>query len=434
MPFASSRLFLAHDCDIFSLDIILKILMDGLCHIDLHLRSEDELLLACASTTLGEGQYKTLRRLAGECKDWDYVLHAARCHGLAPLVSTNLDRAAGDIVPREPLDLLRRRLRANGARNLILTQELLSLVGKFGAAGIEVIPLKGPILAMTAYGNVALREFLDLDVLVPKQHFDRAGRLLVQCGYQPPSNQTGKLGSTRIEDQVGCDFVRKDGRVSVEMHWSFIQKWLGFEVDLDALWKTPEYVNIGGTHVRKLPTEIALLYLCAHGAKHQWSRLCWIVDVTQLLHTQPTIDWDGLLKTAKRNGCRRTLFLGLRLAHTLLGADIPQEVLTQMRHDDSADALAQGICRELFLFKTRVANHRGGWAKDWFYLRTKERWLHRFRYLRYLSRWLLLPSQRDKEWLPLPGYLGWLYIFLRPIRAACDVVRPRSRNGPCPPE
>jgi hypothetical protein len=402
--------------------------MNDLCLNGLRLRSEDELLLACASTESEGKQSKALRRLACECKDWDYVLKTAQFHCITPLVSSNLDAAAADIVPHEPLEVLHRRFRANAARNLFLTQELLSLIREFGAHGISVIPFKGPLLAMTAYGNVAMREFLDLDVLVPKEELNRAGEVLRQCGYQQPADQAGKHHSIHVEDQLGCDFIRKDGKASVELHWSFIQVWLGFEIDLDALWKAPERVRLGGTSVRKLPAETELLYLCAHGSKHQWQRLCWVVDIAEQLRSQPDMDWDGLLKTAKCRGSRRTLFLGLHLAHALLGVELPQEVWKQMKKDSSAHALAQEICNGLFSARTKDAFNRGGWANDWFHLRARERWFDRFRYLQYLSRWVLSPSQKDKQWIALPAYLGWLYILLKPIRMACAVIRPRSRN------
>lgn len=403
--------------------------MDGLYPIELNLRREDALLLACARTNLGAERAKKLVWLAGECTDWDYVVKAAREHGITALVSSNLDDAAADIVPRVALDILHRRFRANAARNLFLTQELLSLIREFGAHGIRVMPFKGPLLAITAYGNVAMREFLDLDILVPKEDFSRAFEVLKQCSYQQPVQQSGEHQSIHIEAQLGCDFIRKDGKASVELHWSFIQVWLGFEVDLDALWKVPERVRVAGLSVRRMPAETELLYLCAHGAKHQWRRLCWIVDVAEQLRSQPVMDWDQLLKTAEHRGCRRTLFLGLYLAHTLLGTGLPEKVWTRVKRDNSVRALAQEICAGLFSSVTDKAAIRRGWANDLFYLRTKERWIDRLLYLRYLSRWLISPSEKDKQWISLPERFAWLYIFLRPIRVACAIVHPGPSGG-----
>jgi hypothetical protein len=221
-------------------------------------------------------------------------------HLVTGVVSTSLDRAAADIVPASLLQALRSRLQANAVRNLYLMRELLSLIKELDARGIAVIPFKGPVLATTAYGNLALREFGDLDILVPKRDIFRAGELLAQRGYRQPAEQNGEASVKHVESQLGWDFT--NGRVSIELHWSFLQKWLGFEVDLDALWKSPLRVVLGGTEVRTLSTEVALLYLCAHGAKHHWGRLCWILDIANILRTQRDIAWTDLLATAKRDG------------------------------------------------------------------------------------------------------------------------------------
>jgi hypothetical protein len=391
----------------------------------LNLRSEDALLLACATTKLEKGRSEQIRSLAGECKDWDYVLQAAQRHGITALVSSNLDEAAPDVAPAATLEQMRQRFRSNAARNLFLMQELVSIMRELGAAGISVMPFKGPILALTAYGNVALRQFIDLDILVQKEHLQRAGEILVKRGYKPIACQAGQQQTVQIEAQLGCDFVREDIRTSVELHWSFIQVWLGFKIDLDSLWNAPDRVNVGGLSVRRMPAETELLYLCAHGTKHQWKRLSWVVDIAEQLRSQPDRDWDHLLTEALSGGCRRTLFLGLHLAHALLGADIPQKVQAQIKRDESVSELAQQVYGLLFSFGSAGQQ----WSNDKFHIRAKERWTDRLVYLRFLLKWTMSPSKKDKEWISLPESLGWLYVFLRPVRIACSAVRPSTRGG-----
>ena len=391
-------------------------------------RREDALLLACTSANPARREREALRWLTCECKDWDYLVETARQHGVTALVSSRLEAAAADLVPHGALDVLRNRFRANAARNLFLTKELLAIIRDFVTHGIDVIPFKGPVLAITAYGNLAMREFLDLDILVTKEHLERAGQLLIQRGYLQPADQIGGLGSGHVESQLGCDFFRHDGRVSIELHWSFLQRWLGFEVELGVLWGEPTRLNVGGTQVLTLPAEITLLYLCAHGTKHRWSRLCWVVDVAQLLLSHPTLDWDGLLQTAKKTGSRRTLFLGLHLARCLLDSELPEKICVQMKKDLSATTLAGKLCRGIFPSEGRASTTSAGLARDWFYLRTRERWRDRLLYLRYSAAWLLLPSRKDREWVRLPASLNWLYLFLRPVRVACAAVRLRAHR------
>jgi hypothetical protein len=382
------------------------------------LRAEDSLLFACASAAGSQRDREELREWVQQCQDWNYVVETARQHGITALVSSRLDQTAADLVPTNPLETLRGRFRANAARNLFLTHELLSLVREFATHGIDVIPLKGPLLAITTYGNVALREFLDLDILVPKQHLTRAAGVLTRRGYQPAKDQTGEFTVSHIESRLGCDFHRLDGKASVELHWSFLQRWLGFDFELSTIWEAPKGVDVGGTRVLTMTPETTLLYLCAHGTKHRWSRLCWIVDIAQLLRAAPDLKVEELLRTATRTGSRRTLFLGLHLAQKLLGSELPPRLRLEMEADASARNLAKKLCAGYFTAAVQSLRNGECLARDWFYLSTKERMRDRARYLRYLLGWLLLPSQKDRDWAQLPASLNWLYLILRPIRVA----------------
>jgi adenylate cyclase class IV len=102
-----------------------------------------------------------------------------------PLLFWQLDAISPETMPSDILDELGAYFRANNIRNLSLTRELLRLSREVETRGIPVIPYKGPILAALAYGNLALREFGDLDVLVRTQDVLRAKELLASFGYRP---------------------------------------------------------------------------------------------------------------------------------------------------------------------------------------------------------------------------------------------------------
>jgi hypothetical protein len=61
-----------------------------------------------------------------------------------------------------------------------------------------------------------------------------------------------------------------------------------------------------------------LLYLCAHGARHSWFRLKWLVDLPYVLQSKAW-DWPALFAKARRMGCADALLLGLVLSQRLLG-------------------------------------------------------------------------------------------------------------------
>src|SRR6476469_7955692 len=109
--------------------------------------------------------------------DWDYLFQLARRHSIVPLVYFQLDHA---LVPSEVLSKFKQQYIENSARNTVLTAELCRLINLFRDAGIEVIPYKGPVLALFAYGDIALRRFVDLDVIVKKSDVLRARDILLR--------------------------------------------------------------------------------------------------------------------------------------------------------------------------------------------------------------------------------------------------------------
>jgi hypothetical protein len=53
--------------------------------------------------------------------------------------------------------------------NFLLTEELLALLSELEANGIPEIAYKGPGLAAMIYGDLAMRQFNQLDIIVEEQ-------------------------------------------------------------------------------------------------------------------------------------------------------------------------------------------------------------------------------------------------------------------------
>ncbi|MCI0730335.1 MAG: nucleotidyltransferase family protein, partial [Chloroflexi bacterium] len=118
--------------------------------------------------------------------------------------------------------------------------------------------------------------------------------------------------------------------------------------ELDRLWPRLVIVPFAGRRVRNLAPEDLLLVLCVHGAKHRWSLLRWIGDVAALLAVHPALYWDELLDQARQPGLDRMLFLGLRLAQGLLGAELPRSIYLAIESDDQVEQLAAQVSSLLF--------------------------------------------------------------------------------------
>src|SRR3989442_3875618 len=109
--------------------------------------------------------------------DWEWLLRSRHPQGLLPLLYRRLG-SRPDSVPAAIRGALREGFEANARRALRLTAELLRLHEQLASRGVTVIPYKGPVLAASVYGDLALRPFSDLEFLVHRRDADRAEHVL----------------------------------------------------------------------------------------------------------------------------------------------------------------------------------------------------------------------------------------------------------------
>ncbi|HZG54598.1 MAG TPA: nucleotidyltransferase family protein [Pyrinomonadaceae bacterium] len=372
-------------------------------------RPEIELFLCCARTRLEERHAARLRELLDGALDWDFIQSFGRSHGLLPLLYSHLHACAPEKVPPAVYEKLREQFRRISALNLYLSGELLRLLKLFAAHDIAAIPYKGPALAALAYGNIALRHFGDLDILVRPRDVLRVMRLLVAEGYtlHPPLNDVQQ--ALMLRTQCNLPFTRDAHRLIVEIHWRVSARLFSSPLDEDALWENPRHVAFEGTQVNALAPEDLLLSLCVHGAKHLWERLSWIADIAQLLEVHPDLNWEGLLERARRTGTERMLLLGLHVAHDLLGARVPAQVGERMQADREIVRLADQIYARLF-----GGEHEAGGMSGYFMFQLKAR--RRLRDKLNYCRYVVSPTEEDLTLLPLPAPLSFIYYLLRPLR------------------
>ncbi len=116
--------------------------------------------------------------------DWSGFLQMAEHHGVRALVASNLAQYAPD-VPADITQDLRSAYAENLRRNLWFTGELARILEHLEKRRVQAIPYKGPVLAQSAYGDLGLRSFSDLDLFISPADFEPAKRALEEIGYRP---------------------------------------------------------------------------------------------------------------------------------------------------------------------------------------------------------------------------------------------------------
>lgn len=350
--------------------------------------------------------------------DWSRVLDRALDQAMVPLLHRRLAQAAWEGVPGEVRSWLADRSEENRRRNRLLTIELLALLDRLAAAGIEAIPFKGPVTAHICYGDLDARPFGDIDLLVAPGDVRAAIRIMAAAGYDPliPLSATQRAAFLRHRTEYPLQRPARGG--IVDLHWEIFHRQFCFRLEPDR--SRMRELPLAGQPVRTMGSEDQLLVLCAHAAKHLWVRLEWVAAVGWLVDRDRGIDWDVVDSRARALGGRRMLDLGLALAEILLDvrADRPPR-----SRDPEVEALRDEVAARL---REGAATPEDWWR---FYLRTRER--RRDRAL-FLARTAVIPTIGDWRMVDLPPALRGLHYALRPFRLLGRGIRglgPEAEDG-----
>lgn len=370
---------------------------------------EEEVLLACARTRLDARQAESIRESAEQGLDWDFLTGIAARHKLTALLLWHLRALCPQAVPQSAMAALRASADEIARHNLSSTAELVRILDVFRDHGVLAIPYKGPILASLAYRSLALREFLDLDIVLRQGDVPRAHELLTQNGFEAERNWAPAEQKFREQIPGQYAFSRENDHLIVEIHSERTLRYFPRPIDLGALANRLAPVTLGGRETLTFAPEDTLPILCVHGTKHFWDRLVWISDIAELAQIPQGVDWEKVVANARELGSERTLLLGLLLAGELLQAPIPEPLLRRARANAAIRSMAQTVRRGLFIHDAppRIA------ARFLFRLRMVEGVGEG---LRYSLRLAMSPTADDWDSLHLPHRLAFLYPVLRPLR------------------
>lgn len=373
---------------------------------------EIELLLLCARTQMSDERAERLAALAAGRLDWDVMHNAATRHGLMPLVYQHLNRVCPAAVPSHVLGKLRDYQRRIAALNIFLAEELASLVRTLEAQAIPVIAWKGPTLALAGYGDLSLRQFCDLDLIVRRTDVPRAADIMEASGYQLTPALSKAQQKFMLRTGCNLPFTRYERRLIVELHWAVAARNFSQPFAPEVFLEHYRETVVNGTSIKTLLPEDLLLSLCVHGAKHLWERLSWLADVSELIAAEKNLNWQQLISSARHSGCERLLFLGLRLAQELLGVALPPEVEKAIELEPGVKALADERSARLLMEDGQRHGVPGLWSQIIFQLKARRRIKDKLRYLRFV----VSPTDEDLRLFNLPQPLTPFYYLLRPAR------------------
>jgi Uncharacterised nucleotidyltransferase len=175
-------------------------------------RAEDELALLLVGTA-------ERRRLAAPrisalsaAVDEDRLLATLIRQRILLLAGARRLESAPDTVPPAFRARLEAARAAASVRAMVFSTVTAHLTATLEAAGIPAIALKGATLAEELYGDAAMRDYDDVDILVPAGELERAVARAAALGWSAPRSPGARSPLHRT-------LVHEGGAPPLELHW-----------------------------------------------------------------------------------------------------------------------------------------------------------------------------------------------------------------------
>jgi Uncharacterised nucleotidyltransferase len=268
------------------------------------------------------------------------TLELAEEHSVLGVVAARLEEAGGVGMPTGAWEKLQGSMRTQHLFTLSMTAELFRILDAFGQAGIETILVKGPIASFLAYGDPAVRSYVDLDLLVRDRAILPASRILTALGFEADVPEAAILAGKIPGEYL---FKRAGAQQIIELHTEETFRYYPRPMRIEDLFTRQRRVPLEGREVPALCLEDELVLNCIHGAKHFWERLMWPADIAAIVARHPEIAWERVRQAAGDVGARRMVHVGLLLAESLLDVPLPTEMAAPAKADRAARDLVRQV-------------------------------------------------------------------------------------------
>lgn len=277
-----------------------------------------QLICACVRWPPSPSRAAAIRNAAATEIDPDLLARVARRHDVAIPVAAALRDA--DVAVPARLDRIAARRRLQALEQVGAT---IALDGRFAAAAIPVLVMKGVALSQRLYGSALMRGAADIDLAVRIDDVERAWGVMHDAGYAmriPRQALSG--GALRTFLWAAKDSLHRHAATGtiVELHWRVSDDLSKVALPSEDRWQA---IRVSATaQLRMLGDDDLFAYLCTHGAAHLWARLKWLADIAALVGGTA----DGGARywaSARAAGAERPAASALMLANRLLGTALP---------------------------------------------------------------------------------------------------------------
>jgi hypothetical protein len=274
------------------------------------------------------------------------------------------------------------------------------------------MPIKGPAWAERLYGDVTLRNWVDLDLIVSYEQVGAARTALLALGFIDSSGYHERLlrRETRAEGEL--PFASPDNESLIDLHW---QLSVGYGArglaGADLIARAGTLGVMGRDVLTPSPTD-ALLVHCVQGTRDRWNSVETLLALACQVRALPDDAWPGVMAAASSEGCSRRIAVGVAHACHLIGLPVPDAVGRRLAADRVTRVLQRSLGPGTLERSPGVEMAPRPSKMAWAVLSEDSSDAG----LAHALARALRPGPEDWENVALPPSLDWLYYLLRPVR------------------
>lgn len=276
----------------------------------------------CGSALVAAVREHPLPSAAWASVDLPRLRRVAHAHRASAFVARALD---GADVSGPDADGIRADANAALVAHLRALADLAAAQAILDGLGTRWAAIKGPVLSEHVYRGSPLREYSDIDVVVPRAQFADAVDAL-EAGGARVLRKDWAVATREVAGELN---LALPFGTALDLHWDVLyhgdaRAW--FRIPTDDILARVRRVSLGGgLDIPTFDPTDTVLHLGLHAARSGARRLIWLKDIERAVACDPPA-WDVLVDRAHE--WRIALPAGTALARSarVLGASVPRAV------------------------------------------------------------------------------------------------------------
>jgi hypothetical protein len=350
--------------------------------------------------------------------DEEKLLSLAERHHVCGLLYRGLKSSPG-ILSEQGIKKLKMRAMINRVYTDRLLHEWPKAVRAVERSGTPILSFKGPALALQLYNAPDAREYGDLDFFINlnKKNLNSLLNALEPLGYKEsiPAVKLSEARLYKLKRNYDQFRLRNDEKeVSIEIHSQESGSFqMLYSMPVDDLfqraqsrsWQEQDFLCFG--------KEDHTTCIFAHGAKHAWSSLHWILDAAEILNDRWHLDWPAYLNEVRYLGLERVFTSSINLVTSLFDIQLPKPLSNFEVGDYRAARNLSHYSKELL--QNKVSGPTGIRAMARFNVLYRSRLKREMKHKIKTFTKLIVPTNNDFEMISIPEAFLFLYWIIRPI-------------------